>query len=209
MRRWGRVVVISLAVLVGLAGCAGESGELDAPAEVVAPPVSPAPADSVEAEDPKVPEDPVAVTPEPLPLPEYPDDLTEEDTAANALLAAEYFLELMNYIQSTGDVEPFAAVAAQSCDSCEKFIRLVEDEHENDVFTVGNHAVMENPRVKRTGDGLAWVVTADWQISSGIIFDRKKQHARDVGSATFVDHRLGVQLIDDSWKMLVFAEAEE
>src|SRR5699024_770201 len=120
MGRWGRVAVTLLAVLVGSVGCAGEPGELDGSPEVADPSVSPVPADPVEAEEPVEPEDPVEVTPEPLPLPEYPEDLTEEDSAANALLAAEYFLELMNYIQSTGDVEPFAAVAADSCGSCER-----------------------------------------------------------------------------------------
>src|SRR5690625_1992473 len=139
MGRWGRIAVTLLAVLVGSAGCAGEPGELDGPPEAADPPVSPAPADPVEVEEPEAPEEPVEVTPEPLPLPEYPEELTEEDSAANALLAAEYFLELMNYIQSTGDVEPFAAVAAESCESCQRFIDRQVEKYSAGSFKVGSH----------------------------------------------------------------------
>src|SRR5699024_12463224 len=96
---------------------------------------------------------------------------TAEDTAENAILAAEYFLELMNYIQSTGDVAPFEEVAAQSCESCEKFIATQTDRYECGGFLVGNRGRLLSPIGERTSDGLACQISADWDVSVAINFD--------------------------------------
>src|SRR5699024_11054775 len=158
MRQRGQLGFLVFAALFGLAGCADA-----APGLPQSEPPVPADAPSVsQPEDPEDPEEEVP-TPEPLPLPDYPEDLTAEDTAENAILAAEYFLELMNYIQSTGDVAPFEEVAAQSCESCERYVDKIEALYKEGGFSVGNYTLMRDAQAGRTNDGLAWEVHSDWK----------------------------------------------
>jgi len=200
--RWGFLV---LAVLVGLAGCSGalegEGSESDEPVD--APSV-----EASEVEGPVPEEAEVDVpTPEPLPLPDYPKDLTDEDTAENAILAAEYFLELMNYIQSTGDVAPFEEVAAQSCGSCQRYIEKVERLYEEGGFSVGNHTQMRDAFAARTGDGLAWEVYSDWEIDDGFRYNISRVEVVELKGTTIEGRRIGVQFIDGEWRILALAKA--
>jgi len=194
--------ILVFAALVGLANCAGAAPE-PPPSEPPAPTVSPSVSPS---EDPEEPGE-EAPSPEPLPLPDYPEDLTAEDTAENAILAAEYFLELMNYIQSTGDVAPFEAVAAESCESCERYVERQEERYRTGGFSNGNHASMESPQASRTEDGIAWVVTSDWTITDGTRYDAEENDLKHIPGNELAGHRMGVQLIESEWKMLTFAEA--
>lgn len=192
------------AALFGLAGCANAAPEpprAEPPVPTDSPSVSP-------SEDLEDPEEEVP-TPEPLPLPDYPEDLTAEDTAENAILAAEYFLELMNYIQSTGDVAPFEEVAAQSCESCERYVERQKERYRAGGFSNGNHASMNSPRASRTGDGIAWVVAADWTITDGTRYDAEENGLKHIPGNKLMGHRMGVQLIESEWKMLTFAEASK
>src|SRR5699024_4021356 len=168
----------------------------------------PVPADSPSVSQPEDPADPEeeVPTPEPLPLPDYPEDLTAEDTAENAILAAEYFLELMNYIQSTGDVAPFEEVAAQSCESCENFIATQTDRYESGGFLVGSGGRLVSPIGERTSDGLAWQISADWDVSDGIKF-APDDGVINIQGTLLAQFRIGVQLVSDSWVMLDFARA--
>src|SRR5690625_3411988 len=117
MRQRGQMGILVFAALVGLANCAGAAPE-PPPSEPPAPTVSPSVSPS---EDPEEPGE-EAPSPEPLPLPDYPEDLTAEDTAENAILAAEYFLELMNYAQSTGDSDLFEDASLPTCETCARMV---------------------------------------------------------------------------------------
>ena len=202
MRQRGQLGFLVFAALFGLAGCADA-----APGLPQSEPPVPADSPSVsQPEDPADPEEEVP-TPEPLPLPDYPEDLTAEDTAENAILAAEYFLELMNYIQSTGDVAPFEEVAAQSCESCERYVERQEERYRSGGFSNGNHASMDSPKASRTEDGIAWVVASDWTITDGTRYDAEENVLKHIPGNELMGHRMGVQLIESEWKMLTFAKA--
>ncbi len=194
--------ILVFAALVGLANCAGAAPE-PPPSEPPAPTVSPSVSPS---EDPEEPGE-EAPFPEPLPLPDYPEDLTAEDTAENAILAAEYFLELMNYIQSTGDVAPFEAVAAESCTSCDRYVDKVEALYEAGGFSVGNYTQMRDARVGRTSDGLAWEVHSDWEINDGFRYEAARDEVVRLEGARLEGRRIGVQSIDGEWRVLALAKA--
>lgn len=205
MRRRSQTIVFALASLLGVAACTGvpETDIPDAPVPFVTADVEePPPPGSPETAPPdNVP------TPEPLPLPEYPEDLTAEDTAENAVRAAEYFLDLMNYIQSTGHVEPFEEVAADSCASCDRFIERINDLYQGGGFSTGNYIQMAEPLAERTEDGFAWVVVSDWIVSDGLRHSPNPEKVVELEGATLEQHRVGAQLIEGSWRILAFARA--
>lgn len=203
MRQRSRIAVFLLASLLWVAGCAGEpeSGDPE-----TSPPAPTTGAPSPETPDPAVsePEDGTP-TPEPLPLPEYPQDLTNEDTAENAVLAAEYFIELMNYIQSTGDVGPFEEVAAPSCASCERYVARVVQLYGHGGFSVGNYTSLENVIAARTKDGIAWEVTSDWRIDEGFRYDTTQDSTHELDETLLPGRRIGVQLHEGQWWILALA----
>lgn len=197
--------VVGLAAIMALAGCSASPEDAEpAPTVTVAEPLPepvPEPSEETGGEAPS----PVA-TPEPLPLPEYPADLTLEDTADNALIAAEYFLELMNYIQSTGDVGPFQEVSADSCSSCADFIERQRVRYESGGFSNGQQAYLKAPQVERTSDGLAWVVTANIEVMKGIRYDGNVKEFTEVEADLLARFRIATQLFVNEWKMLALAE---
>lgn len=209
MRQRRRHLILTLVAALAVTGCAGESNSDLPPPQTPLETASPT-GGSSEDESPSVDgsgasEATETPTPEPLPLPDYPADLTAEDTAENAVIAAEYFLDLMNYIQSTGDVAVFEEVSADSCQSCRRFIDNTDEIYAQGGFSVGNYAEMRSPIASKTEDDLAWVVVADWTIGTGQRVLGGEEGYVDIPGNFLENHRLGVQLIEGEWKMLTFA----
>ena len=150
------------------------------------------------------------VEPEPLELPEYPSDLELVDSADNAVRAAEYFIELMNYTQSTGDVGPYEEVAASGCGPCEGFVEAIEELYGPGGFLVGTAIELTNITAKRSIDGLAWEVTADFHFGDGLRYrGSERGGAEYVEGATFPGLRIGAYLQDGQWWMLVLIKARK
>lgn len=150
------------------------------------------------------------VEPEPLELPEYPLDLELKDTADNAVRAAEYFIELMNYAQSTGDVGPYEEVSAGGCTSCHGFIGAVEDIYAPGGFSVGNYLEVTSVTAHRTEDGLAWEVVADMDISDGFRhMPGESEGTVFVSAREIPGRRIGAYLQDGQWWMLIMARGKE
>src|SRR5699024_9059847 len=198
-RQRGQLGFLVFAALFGLAGCADA-----APGLPQSEPPVPADSPSVsQPEDPADPEEEVP-TPEPLPLPDYPEDLTAEDTAENAILAAEYFLELMNYAQSSGDAEPFKAVVLEQCKTCERFVSLLVDRSRAGGFLYGNMITIDDAKARRTKSGKAWEVASTWQVSDGVKQDSAGSAKTEVPGRT-EEMRVAVALVDKKWALVEIA----
>lgn len=147
------------------------------------------------------------VRPQPLELPEYPEDLGVEDTAENAIRAAEYFLELMNYTQSSGDTGAYEAVSAAGCTSCHGFIDRVEELYSSGGFLIGTSASLGSLHAQRTVDGLAWEVTVDITLAKGFRYKPDQNPSHEYLSGKVLPGmRVGVCLCDGEWEMLIMAE---
>ena len=191
--------ILVFAALVGLANCAGAAPE-PPPSEPPAPTVSPSVSPS---EDPEEPGE-EAPFPEPLPLPDYPEDLTAEDTAENAILAAEYFVDLMNYTQSSGDTGAFEEVVLEQCNTCERFVDLQADRADAGGYLQGNLITVEDAQVKRTESGQAWEVASTWQVSDGVKQDSANSAKMEVPGRT-EEMRIAVALINKKWALVEIA----
>jgi hypothetical protein len=105
-----RVLATGAVVAAGLlvAGCTGEQ------------PAEPEPSTSTVEADP-------TETPEPSPTetgrakPERPAAMDQED-AAGAAAAAEYFIELYPYVMATGDTSEWESMSLDTCEPCSGFI---------------------------------------------------------------------------------------
>jgi len=191
------------AALFGLAGCANAAPEPPR-AEPPMPTDSPSVSPSEDLEDPEE----EAPTPEPLPLPDYPEDLTAEDTAENAILAAEYFLELMNYAQSTGDSDLFEDASLPTCETCARMVEIQNERYGNGAYLAGNVITMSEPRSNRTEDGWGWVVIGDAAATDGVEV-RNGKVTRTISGRIEKNFRIGVQLVDKEWRILEFARGKD
>ena len=191
------------AALFGLAGCANAAPEPPR-AEPPVPTDSPSVSPSEDLEDPEA----EAPTPEPLPLPDYPEDLTAEDTAENAILAAEYFLKLMNYAQSTGDSDLFEDASLPTCETCARMVEIQNERYGNGAYLAGNVITMSEPRSNRTEDGWGWVVIGDAAATDGVEV-RNGKVTRTISGRIEKNFRIGVQLVDKEWRILEFARGKD
>jgi len=212
MRRRGPGITLALAALLTAAACTG-APEPTAPDPIVpeppataveSPPPRPSPSDRETGRDPSTSVPP----PEPLPSPPYPPDLRAEDSEENAVLAAEYFVALMNYAHSTGDTAPLRQVSADSCEPCHAFITDVEDLYDDGGYAVGNVVSLGEPAPSRSKDGNAWEVAVDWNLSEGVRVPAEGETI-DLEPLTLADQRLTVGLAGDEWIYLSFAGAED
>ena len=209
MRQRGPGFTLALAALLTAAACTGalDPPEPTAPqpsATAVESPPRPTPPDRENGRDPGTSVPP----PEPLPRPPHPRDLTGEDSEENAVRAAEYFVALMNYAHSTGDVEPLREVSADSCEPCHAFIADVEDLYDDGGYAVGNVVSLGEPAASRSGDGQAWEVAVDWELSDGVRVPAEGETIV-LEPLTLADQRLAVELQDGEWVYLSFAGADD
>lgn len=203
-----RFVVLSLVSLLWMTSCSGEPAETEpspvvssSPTEIGESTPDPSPtAEPTDSGDEGVPE------PEPLPLPDVPDDLAPEDTAENAIRAAEYFVDLINYMLSTGDTTQFQALSIPVCEPCERIVKLQHDRQDKNGYLVGNLLSFEGLEAERTTDDLAWVVHGDLETSDGfeVIDGDVENH---VSALQEKGYRIAVQLVDGTWMLLTFASA--
>lgn len=107
-----RPIAAAVLALTGLvAGCSGGEDPVEPAAPeptptATAPSASPSPSPSAEGED--KPERPAAM---------------EKHDAEGAAAAAEYFIELYDYVMRTGDTSEWDAMAHSSCSSCGDMIQ--------------------------------------------------------------------------------------
>lgn len=199
MRQRGQIRILVFAALFGLASCTSAAPEIpdsESPAPTVSPSVSP-------SEDQENPGE-EAPTPEPLPLPDYPEDLTAEDTAENAILAAEHFIDLMNYTQSSGDTGAFAEIVLEQCKTCERFIDLQTDRYAAGGYLVGNFITLEDAEVRRSESGKAWEVASTWQVSDGVKQESANSVKTEVPGRT-EEMRIAVALVNKKWVVVEIA----
>jgi len=193
------------------AGCAGEGGTdptpppgqvvANSPSATVPPTPGSGPGDTTGSILEEVP------PPEPLPLPPYPSGLAAEDTAENAILAAEYFLELVSHVQSTGDVEPLERASVPICATCKRLVDRQVDRKERNAYLVGNHLSIDGAFARRTVDDLAWEVIGEVSGTSGTEVENGKV-VRIFPAQTESNFRIGVQLVEDEWMILEFAKGK-
>jgi len=150
------------------------------------------------------------VRPQPLELPEYPEDLGVEDTAENAIRAAEYFLELMNYTQSSGDTDAYEAVSAAGCTSCHGFIDRVEELYSSGGFSVGSYTEFDGATAKRFEKSNAWQIHGDLRIGEGYrFFPNDKQPLQVVESRYLHNRWILAAVVDGQWQMGMLVKDEE
>lgn len=203
MRQRGPGITFALAALLTAAACTGAPNPPEPSATAVESP-PPAPPDREDDHRPGTSVPP----PEPLPRPQYPQDLTGEDTEENAVRAAEHFVALMNYAHSTGDVDPLREVSADSCEPCHSFIADVEDLYDDGGYAVGNVVSLGEPAPARAGDGHTWEITVDWKLSDGVRVPAEGETIV-LEPLTLADQRLDVELHDGEWVYLSFAGADD
>lgn len=206
MRQRSRILSFTLATLLIVVGCSG------APAPSSPSPSSP-PSPSVSESSPPTAPEPSSSTdavppPAPLPFPEYPDALTAEDTAENAILAAQYFIELINYMQSTGDTEQFEEVSLPSCNFCERSASRYRERKSAGGVLVGGEISVDGLQSERTIDQLAWEVTGDWFIDAALLTSETGAAEQIIDEEILKNHRMGVQLVESRWMLLEVAKEQ-
>ncbi|WP_435737369.1 DUF6318 family protein [Cellulosimicrobium sp. PMB13] len=126
-----RVLGLGAVVTVGLVvgGCTAEE------------PVEPEPSTNT-AESPEVTEEPEPTPTETGPVkPERPAAMEQED-AEGAAAAAEYFIELYDYVMTTGDTTEWRAMSLESCTFCQGSIEQANQiSSRSDVFEGGDAVV--------------------------------------------------------------------
>ncbi|MPV50041.1 hypothetical protein GCG21_08485 [Pseudactinotalea sp. HY160] len=138
--------------------------------------------------------------PNPLPKPERPAAM--DDTGAKgAIAAAEYFFDLYNYVQSTGETELLESISTPRCTACSSLRERVSEIYANGGYMVGGGTILADVNAEPTIDGLAWEVTYDM-----IVADMQVVHGdgrNDTYTATqYPGARMGAQIIGHDWKIL-------
>ncbi|UFU01814.1 DUF6318 family protein [Ruania suaedae] len=86
------------------------------------------------------------------PSPVRPDSMDEE-TIDGAALAAVHFMEMIPYIQATGDVAEWESVSGDGCDFCHATGSGAVEAHERDGYVVGGAITAEPLSVGETVAG--------------------------------------------------------
>lgn len=104
--------VIGFALVLVLAGCGGD------------PKAEPSPTPSTPVTSP------VSSTPTPPAMP----DAAKANTKAGAIAFVRHYIELINYLQATGEDAPLAEASRPSCKSCGAVIRAAKS-----IYDAGGH----------------------------------------------------------------------
>ena len=147
MRRF--VVGAALLVLVVLvAGCGGDPKADPSPSRSSAPSASSTP----------------------MPTPPALPDAAKANTKAGAIAFVKYYVELLNYLEATGDDEPALAVSADACKSCQAVVRAARAIYDSGGHMEGGAWTVHEVTASQPTPGL-WSVRIRGQLAPSTVFE--------------------------------------
>lgn len=194
-----RVLGLGVVVAVGMlvAGCTGEE------------PVEPEPSTSTAEESAEPTEEPEPSPTETGPVkPERPAAMEQED-AEGAAAAAEYFIELYDYVMITGDVSEWKAMAHESCGFCAKATGQSETINErSDVFAGGSTTAQLVEAFQR--DEATGIFPLDMQVEQAAISIEDSSGATVYSSDAISSlYRVEMGLRQGEWVVVEIAPSPE
>jgi hypothetical protein len=137
--------VVGAALMLLLAGCGGDP-KSDPP-----PSTSPTPS--------------VSATPSPPALPEA----AKANTKAGAIAFVRHYVDLINYLQATGDEAPLQAESADDCRSCNAVIKAANSIYEGGGHVEGGTWMVGAVTAKRPAHKI-WAVRLEGTISPSKVY---------------------------------------
>ncbi|WP_227993242.1 DUF6318 family protein, partial [Pseudactinotalea sp. HY160] len=118
-----------------------------------------------------------------------------------AIAAAEYFFDLYNYVQSTGETDVLEEMSASQCDACLSLGGGIRGVYDDGGRMRGGGMAMVDPEAKPTVDGLGWELTFDLDIAELMVIDGDGD-VDSFDASRRRDARLGVAVLDGQWQVL-------
>lgn len=148
-----RAVIAAAVVLLGVSACSGED-----PEPKVAPPESSAPSD-------------LSTTPASGPTaPTMPSGAAKE-SSAGAKAFAEYFIDVLNFAQRTGDTAKLEEISTDACAGCRGYVAAIRETYDEGGSVVGGDISVGELRELPKDYGADWGGFARSSASSQVIVD--------------------------------------
>lgn len=176
-----RLVIGTVALLLALAACGGD------------PKADPSP----------TPSTPVSTAPSPTASAPVMPAEASANTKAGAIAFVRYYVELINYAQATGDVDPLKAIEGEACESCTNVRESIRR-------TYGNGGSIEGGAWRPNLTIALHNEDDSWLVSGFIRFDPER--VRESATSSFVPGPGGsamahvtVLLSGSGWKVLAWS----
>lgn len=178
------VGVVALLLAVALAGCEDEED----PPEPIESSSEPAPPSTSTTAEP-TPTGPVEPT-----LPAE----AAQPTRAGALAFVDYYWDVVNYAQHTGDVGPLKRISETNCSGCNGGIRYITKVYDRGGRIVGGDFDLVRATPGRTPSGA-------WHVSTRVHVDRSKTTGAgdldQVSRSGELEFLFGLENTGDAWQL--------
>lgn len=143
----------------------------------------------------------------PYPKPERPAAM-DDDGEDGAIAAAEYFIELYNYVQSTGEVSALEEISSDQCRSCSNLTERIKEIYSSGGYAVGGEVSMSELTVAPTQDAIGYEIEYQQHVSEMVICS-DSDSLETLRSASFEGARIAVSNFDGRWFLIEILAGRE